>query len=137
MGSKLLKKGEVSQSTQNRMMYSYMGLWVFRMMEKANTNAKGLHYKTKKKISRIDLCRYMAEHNKPFRAIWLKTHPNKHYPKMGYGRTALGESFYRSNVADQRRFVRREDFEKEMRALWKKSTTFTYFDRGKIKKSKY
>ena len=78
----------------------------------------------------------MAEHNKPFRAIWLKTHPNKHYPK-GIGRTAIGEKFYRSNVADQRRFVRREDFEKEMRALWKKSTTFTYFDRGKIKKSKY
>ena len=135
MGSQL-KKGQWSQSTKNRVQYSYMGLWVLRMMIKANTNAKGLHWKTKKKISKLDLCRYMAEHNKLFRAVWLKTHPNKHYP-MGHGRTALGEQFYRSNVADQRRFVRREDFEKEMRALWKKSTTFTYFDRGKIKKSKY
>ena len=71
MGSQL-KKGETSQSTQNRVWYSYFGLYVFDLMVKANTNAKGHAWRTKKKLSKLDLCRYMAEHNKSFRGLWLR-----------------------------------------------------------------
>ena len=136
MGSRL-KKGQWSESTKNRVIYSKEGLWVFMAMLKLNTNAKGNHKGTKKKISKISLCRYMAEHNKLFRTVWLKNHPNKSYPKDTEGREAIGEAFYRSNVADMRRYVRRDDVEKEMRKMFKRPTEFKYFDKGKFKYFKY
>jgi len=102
MGSQL-KKGQWSQSTKNRVEYSYLALHLFDLMVKANTNAKGHGWRTKKKLSKMNLCRYMAEHNKSFRQLWLKTHPGKDFPNDMDGRTVIGESFYRSNVVDARR----------------------------------
>ena len=136
MGSQL-KKGQWSQSTRNRVEYVGLGLWVFMAMMKANTDAKGNLKGTKKKISRIDLCRYMAEHNKLFRYIYLKTHPNKAFPKHIDARTIIGEAFYLSNVADLRRYVRRDSLEKEMKRYNKKPTQFRYFDRAKVRKLNY
>ena len=135
MGSQL-KKGEYSQSTRNRIEYTYLALHLFALMVKANTNAKGHAWKTKKKLSKLDLCRYMAEHNKSFRKIWLKTHPNKHYPK-GYGRTALGDRFYRSNVADTRRSVRIGEINEIYKKMFpgKKHEAY-YFLKGKKVKIK-
>ena len=135
MGSRL-KKGETSRSTQNRINYVDMGLWIFKAMLKANTDAKGNLKGTKKKISKRGLCTYMTQHNKVFRAIWLKTHPNKKFPKSMPGRIEIGLGFYASNVKDMRRFVRIDSIEKEMKQLTKKDTTWRYFEKGKVKKFK-
>jgi len=135
MGSQL-KKGEISQSTQNRIDYVDKGLFVFSAMLKANTDAKGNLKGTKKKISKRDLCTYMAQHNKVFRLIWLRTHPNKKFPKAMPERIEMGLAFYASNVKDMRRFVRIDSIEKEMKRLTKKDTTWRYFEKGKVKKFK-
>ena len=136
MGSQL-KKGETSQSTQNRVWYSYCGLHLFDLMVKANTNAKGKHWKTKKKLSKLDLCRYMAEHHKPFRAFWLKFHPGKTFPKHENGRKAIGTAFYKSNVADSRRSGRRSKLNEIVKMLTPgKKREGYYFHQGKKVKIK-
>ena len=71
MGSQL-KKGQFSQSAINRIRYSYYALDLFSLLVKANTNAKGQQWKTKKKLSKLELCKFMAKHNKSFRQISLR-----------------------------------------------------------------
>ena len=136
MGSRL-KKGEYSQSTKNRVAYSYLALHLFNIMVKANTNAKGHGWRTKKKLSKMDLCRYMAEHNKSFRQLYLKTHPGKIFPKNMDKRTAIGEQFYRSNVADTRRSSRIGEIEELYEKMFpgKKHEAY-YFLKGKKVKIK-
>ena len=136
MGSRL-KKGEYSQSTKNRVAYSYLALHLFNIMVKANTNAKGHGWRTKKKLSKMDLCRYMAEHNKSFRSIWLATHPEKTFPKNMDARTVIGEAFYRSNVADTRRSGRIGEINKRFKKLYpnQKQKAY-YFLKGKKVKIK-
>ena len=136
MGSQL-KKGEISQSTKNRIYYSYYALHLFGLMVKANTNAKGQHWKTKKKLSKLELCKYMAEHNKSFRRIWLDTHPGKKYPKHMEGRTAIGRSFYLSNVADRRRSGRIGTINKLFKKIYPNQKQKAYYLRAgkKIKVS--
>ena len=135
MGSRL-KKGEISQSTKNRVGYSYLALHLFNLMVKANTNAKGHAWRTKKKLSKLDLCRYMAEHNKSFRGLWLATHPGP-FPKNMDKRTAIGEQFYRSNVADTRRSRRIGEIEELYKKMFpgKKQEAY-YFLKGKKVKIK-
>ena len=134
MGSRL-KKGQWSQSTKNRVKYSYYALDLFSLLVKANTNAKGHGWRTKKKLSKLDLCRYMAEHNKTFRQIWLRTHPGKNFPKHMDGRTALGVAFYKSNVADTRRSGRIAKIKKlfEEMAPGQKQKGYYFRDGKKIK----
>ena len=136
MGSRL-KKGEYSQSTKNRIAYSYLALHLFNIMVKANTNAKGHAWRTKKKLSKLDLCRYMAEHNKSFRGLWLATHPGKIFPKNMDARTVIGESFYRSNGADTRRSSRIGEIEELYKKMFpgKKQEGY-YFLKGKKVKIK-
>ena len=136
MGSRL-KKGQWSQSTRNRVEYSYLALHLFDLMVKANTNAKGHGWRTKKKLSKINLCRYMAEHNKTFRALWIKTHPGKNFPKHMDGRTTIGEQFYRSNVADTRRSGRISALNKLFKKIYpnQKQKAY-YFLKGKKVKIK-
>ena len=136
MGSQL-KKGQWSQSTKNRVLYSYYALDLFSLLVKANTNAKGHGWRTKKKLSKLDLCRYMAEHNKTFRQIWLRTHPGKIFPKNMDARTVIGEQFYRSNVADTRRSRRIGEIEKLYEKMFpgKKQEAY-YFLKGKKVKIK-
>ena len=131
MGSQL-KKGQVSESTANRVRYSYLGLYVFDLMQKLNTNAKGMHWKTKKKLSKAELCRFMAEHNKLFRAIYIQTHPNKKYPPISKMklRSVIGDSFYRSNVADSRRSGRKQHIRKLYKKYFKEHESY-YFLKGK------
>ena len=134
MGSQL-KKGEISQSTKNRIYYSYYALHLFGLMVKANTNAKGQHWKTKKKLSKLELCRYIAEHNKSFRRIWLKTHPGKKYPKDMKARADIGKRFYLSNVADTRRSNRIYEMNKMFKKLYpnKKLKKYYFRDGKKVK----
>ena len=131
MGSQL-KKGEISQSTKNRVYYSYYALHLFDVMVKANTNAKGQQWKTKKKLSKLELCKYMAEHNKSFRKLWLTFHPGKNFPKDMDGRTAIGRAFYLSNVVDARRSGRIAKMNKLIKELYpgKKQKAY-YFHAGK------
>ena len=130
MGSQL-KKGQVSQSTRNRMEYVNLALNLFNLLVKANTNAKGMEKKTKKKLSKLDLCKFMAEHNKSFRQLWLNFHPNKNFPKHMDGRTELGKKFYRSNVADSRRSGRINAIDKLYKKMGGKIQKFYYFRNGK------
>ena len=134
MGSRL-KKGEISQSTKNRVEYSYLALHLFDIMVKANTNAKGHAWRTKKQLSKLELCRYMAEHNKSFRGLWLKTHPGKTFPKHMDGRTVIGESFYRSNVADTRRSGRIGAINKLYKKMFpgKKQDAYYFLQGKKVK----
>ena len=136
MGSQL-KKGELSQSTKNRVEYSYLALHLFNIMVKANTNAKGHGWRTKKKLSKLNLCRYIAEHNKSFRSLWLKTHPGKIFPKNMDARTVIGEAFYRSNVADSRRSRRIGEIEELYKKMFpgQKQKGY-YFHQGKKVKIK-
>ena len=139
MGSQL-KKGQVSQSTRNRMEYSYLALNLFNLLVKANTNAKGMEKKTKKKLSKLDLCKFMAEHNKSFRQLWLNFHPGKSYPKqtkLYEGRTELGKQFYRSNVADSRRSGRLNALDKLFKKTYPgQKQELYYFRNGKKVKIK-
>ena len=119
-------------------MYSYYALDLFSILAKANTNAKGKHWKTKKKLSKLELCKFMAEHNKSFRQIWLLTHPGKSYPKQTShyeGKTELGKQFYRSNVADGRRSGRINKIRKlfEKLAPGRKQKGYYFRDGKKVK----
>ena len=131
MGSQL-QKGQFAKSTINRTLYSYYGLHLFDLMVKANTNVKGQHWKTKKKLSKLELCKYLAEHNKSFRKLWLTFHPGKNFPKHKRGRIAIGSSFYRSNVADGRRSKRIVKINKLIKKMWpgQKQNAY-YFKAGK------
>ena len=131
MGSQL-QKGQFAKSTINRTLYSYYGLHLFDLSVKANTNAKGKQWKTKKKLSKLELCKYLAEHNKSFRKLWLTFHPGKNFPKHMSGRTAIGSSFYRSNVADGRRSNRIVKMNKLIKKMWpgQKQNAY-YFKAGK------
>ena len=134
MGSQL-KKGQISQSTKNRVEYSYWGLFLFKIMVKANTNAKGQQWKTKKKLSKLELCKYMAEHNKSFRRLWLTFHPRKNFPKHMDGRTAIGVAFYKSNVADTRRSGRIGEVSKLYKKIYpgQKQKSYYFRDGKKVK----
>jgi len=136
MGSQL-QKGQYAKSTFNRVNYSYFGLHLFDLLVKANTNAKGQQWKTKKKLSKLELCKFMAEHNKAFRKLWLTFHPGKNFPKHMSGRTVIGSAFYRSNVADGRRSGRITKINKLIKKMYpgQKQNAY-YFKAGKKVKIK-
>ena len=90
------KKGTIPQSTLNRSWFKYSGLLMFKLLYE-NNQKKG------KKLSKRDLCIYMAKSNRTFIAFWIKAHPKKKYPKDPEGRKYIGLDFYHNIVADKRR----------------------------------
>ena len=96
------------------------------------TIKKGTSFSINKKLSKLDLCKFMAEHNKSFRQLWLNFHPNKDFPKHMDGRTELGKRFYRSNVADSRRSGRLNALDKLFKKTYPgQKQELYYFRNGK------
>ena len=67
------KKGTIPQSTKNRVWFKYSTLFIFKLLWE--NQKKGL------KKTKLSLCIFMAQKNKTFRALWIKSHPKKTYPK--------------------------------------------------------
>ena len=80
------KKGTIPQSTKNRVWFKYSTLFIFKLLWE--NQKKGLK-KTKR-----SLCVFMAQKNRTFRALWIKSHPKKTYPKSLEDREYLGLDVY-------------------------------------------
>ena len=107
-------KKKTPQSTLNKTWFKACALFIYRLMLEANTDKLGNKIGTKKKISKRDLCIYIAQHNKQFRKVYLLLKPNKKYPRADQmkEREEIGLDFYHNVVVDNRR-------NKELETLWK------------------
>jgi hypothetical protein len=121
------KKGTVPQSTKNRAWFKYSTLFIFKLLWE--NQKKGLK-KTKR-----SLCIFMAQKNRTFRALWIKSHPSKAYPKSLEDREYLGLDIYHNIIADMRRF-KDLDYLHNILARRDKKAFFYIHDQGKLKKKK-
>jgi hypothetical protein len=113
------KKGSYPQSTWNRVLFRNACLILFQAMKEANTNKLGKRIGTKKKLSKRELCIYMAEHNHTFRAFWIRAHPSKKFPKDMNKRAELGLDFYKNVLTDKRRNKIDPPFKKHFKLKYK------------------
>jgi len=122
------RKGTIPQSTINRVWFKYSALFMFKLLYD-NNKKKG------EKLSKRDLCIYMARSNRTFIALWLKAHPKKKYPKNTNDRKNIGLKFYHNIVADSRRFKDLNYIHDLLKNNDRKS--FYYLmEKGKLKKKK-
>ena len=121
------KKGTVPQSTKNRAWFKYSTLFIFKLLWE--NQKKGLK-KTKR-----SLCIFMAQKNRTFKALWIKSHPSKTYPKSLEDREYLGLDVYHNIIADMRRF-KDLDYLHNILARRDKKAFFYIHDQGKLKKKK-
>ncbi|MBT6296592.1 MAG: hypothetical protein HOJ14_08525 [Nitrospina sp.] len=121
------KKGTIPQSTKNRVWFKYSTLFIFKLLWE---NQKPGLKKTKR-----SLCIFMAQNNRTFKALWIKSHPKKTYPKSLEDREYLGLDVYHNIIADMRRF-KDLDYLHDILAKKDKKAFFYIHDQGKLKKKK-
>ena len=87
------------------------------------------------KKTKRSLCVFMAQKNRTFKALWIKSHPSKTYPKSLEDREYLGLDVYHNIIADMRRF-KDLDYLHNILARRDKKAFFYIHDQGKLKKKK-
>jgi len=118
------KKGTIPQSTKNRIWFKYSTLLIFKLLWE--NQDKGIK-KTKR-----SMCIFMAQKNRTFRALWIKSHPKKKYPKDLEERKYIGLDVYHNIIADMRRF---KDLDYLHNILAKdKKNAFYIHEQGRLKK---
>ena len=123
------KKGTIPQSTVNRVWFKYAGLFIFKLLYD-NNKKKG------EKLSKRDLCIYLAQNNKTFRGFWMKSHPKKKYPKDKKDRKEVGLDFYHNIIADKRRF-KDLNYLNDIIARGDKKAFYYSHEKGKLKRRRY
>ena len=81
------------------------------------------------------MCIFMAQKNRTFKALWIKSHPSKTYPKSLEDREYLGLDVYHNIITDMRRF-KDLDYLHNILARKDKKAFFYIHDQGKLKKKK-
>ena len=121
------KKGTIPQSTKNRAWFKYSTLFIFKLLWE--NQKRGV------KKSKRSMCIFMAQKNRTFKALWIKSHPSKTYPKSLEDREYLGLDVYHNIIADMRRF-KDLDYLHNILARRDKKAFFYIHDQGKLKKKK-
>ena len=97
-----LANNKTTKSIRKKIEFKLGALFVYLLMIKVNTKEIGKDKRnTKKKLSRKNICIYMAKRIKEFQMLYLYYKKNK-YPRMEK-REEIGLDFYNNIICDKQR----------------------------------
>tara|TARA_R110000824_G_scaffold393190_1_gene592033 strand:+ start:825 stop:1289 length:465 start_codon:yes stop_codon:yes gene_type:complete len=102
---KEIPKPNIPQSTLNKHWFKILALFLYKLHYDTNTNKLGNEIGKKKPISKRDLCIWLAQKNKPFRAYYMRFKSRRTYPALNQPllRKKIGLDFYKNVVCDKRK----------------------------------
>ena len=100
-----IPKPNIPQSTLNKHWFKILALFLYKLHYDTNTNKLGNEIGKKKPISKRDLCIWLAQKNKPFRAYYMRFKSRRTYPALNQPllRKKIGLDFYKNVVCDKRK----------------------------------